>query len=135
MQNSKHWRMVTKYPVFKNDPVPSLSQSGYKCQIDFATHYALSAGLVFLHWGNLLLSQMNHRATETQRLAGASGAWTSGSALSNSCSMQVQTDKILLGPDQARLDCVPGQRSHSFSGPLFQCLVILTGNIFFLRFH
>lgn len=88
-----------------------------------------------LSCGNPLLSQTNHGATEKQKLEGASRAGTSGGGLSNPCSMQVQLDWVALGPAQSRLDYVPGQRSHSFSGPLFQYLTIIIGNIFFLRFN
>lgn len=77
--------------------------------------------LVWFHlsWGNPLLSQMNHGATEKQKLEGASRAGTSGGGLSNPCSMQVQLDWVALGPVQSRLDYVPGQISYSFSGPVF----------------
>lgn len=68
--------MATKYPTCKNDHVFSHFQSGYKIHAGFATHFALSAGLFLLSWGNTLLSQGNHKAigkTEAGR-----GPWSWG---------------------------------------------------------
>lgn len=53
-----------------------ISQSGYEIHAGFATHFALSAGLFLLSWGNILLSQVNHKAIE--KTEAGRGPWSWG---------------------------------------------------------
>lgn len=55
---------------------PAISQSGYETHAGFATHFALSAGLFLLSWGNTLLSQVNHKAIE--KTEAGRGPWSWG---------------------------------------------------------
>lgn len=73
---------------------------------------------------------------------GSSGAGTSEDPVSKPCSMQVQLDQAVEGHAQKRVEYVPGQRSHSQSGSLFQGLTTLTVKpvfpniqLAFLSFH
>lgn len=60
--NTGEWWPNTQYVNMTLCPV--ISQSGYETHAGFATHFALLAGLFLLSWGNTLLSQVNHKATE-----------------------------------------------------------------------
>lgn len=58
---------------------PVFSQSEYETHAGSATHFALSAGLFLLSWGNTLLSQVNHKATE--KTEAGRGPWSLRSCL------------------------------------------------------
>lgn len=55
---------------------PVVTQSEYETHAGSATCFALSAGLFLLSWGNTLLSQVNHKATE--KTGAGRGPWSWG---------------------------------------------------------
>lgn len=110
---------------------PVISQSGYEIHARFSTHFALSAALFLLSWGNTLLSQVNHKATEKTEAGRGPWSWGFWSCLGQALLKAGPTTLGCPGPVKAW----PCPRFHNFSGLVFQCLTSLLRNRFSLWFN
>lgn len=108
---------------------PVISQSGYETHAGSATYFALSAGLFLLSWVTLcwvkwIIKPQKNRSWQGPLEPGPLDLpWPSPA--------QGRSNHTGLLWAQSK----PEHRFHSFSGTVFQCLTILMGNRFSLRFN
>lgn len=112
---------------------PVISQSGYEFHAGFASHFALSAGLFLLSWGNTLLSQVNYKAIEKTEAGRGPWSWGLWSCLGQALLKAGPTARGCSG--SVRAWPRPRTQIAQLLWAVFQCLTSLLGNRFSRPFN